>query len=309
MLMGQFEDGMEFIEKSFELDPGRVLTKGAITHWLTVYGRLVEAVEIGHEVVAAFPDYAQGRAALIRAYVYLGMIDEAESLLAHAQEFLHENHSISDAANAMLLRTGNYDALDEFARQGFERLDTSVGDPLNLGQVQAIREYGRSLLRQGRNEAASEVLHWGAGGEDGISKTTYDYMNSLKLLALSYQRLDRHEEAAILIDQCLGLTETAHENGWATPNLFYRLAEIYAIKGDVSNAVAYLETAFERGWRDIGILEYGIFWESLQDDPAINSVKVEIYNDLEAQKRTLLEKSIDTANLRRIELPLMYALH
>jgi hypothetical protein len=95
------------------------------------------------------------------------------------------------------------------------------------------------------------------------------------------------QEAEALVEQCLGLAKVAHENGWATPQLYYRLAEIHAARGDVASAVSQLQAAYERGWRDIRSLEGALFWRDLGADPEIERIKVLVYEDIERQRRKL----------------------
>ena len=150
------------------------------------------------------------------------------------------------------------------------------------------------MLNRGEFERAAEILHWAAGGEEGIKTVTYDHMFYLKMLALSYLRLDRNEEANALLDQCLKLAEGAMTRGWATPTLHVRLAEVYVLKGDVDNAIANLDVAFEKGWRGLDTIDYGIYWKHLQDNPELNRIKVQIIEDLEVQRRRYFEMTTDS---------------
>ena len=105
------------------------------------------------------------------------------------------------------------------------------------------------------------------------------------MLALSYRQLERDGEADALLNRCLKLAEGARDDGWATPILFVRLAEIYALMGDTDNAISNLDIAFNKGWRGLSTIEYGIFWQHFDDDPELNRIKVLILDDLEMRKK------------------------
>lgn len=297
MLMGQYEAGLKFLTRSQEIDPRRELTGGAIAHWKMIYGRLAEAVPLGQETVEKFPDYIAARVALIRSYIYLGMFNEASTLLDEVVEMAPSVFAIRDVATTLWIRKGDFEALHDFADSNFGELDQRIGDYLDIEGRMRARDYGQSLLYRGQDQLAADMLYWAAGGEEGIAATTYDDMFVLKLLGLAYMELDRFDEAQLLTSRCLELALAAHENGWATPNIFARIAEIYAIRGDVKNAVNYLERAAERGWRDIGSLEYGIFWRHLQDEPQLDRIKVLIHEHIEAQKQLLLKSSENTESI------------
>lgn len=293
MLMGQFENGYQFIQKSTTIDPGFRAAEGAKTHWLGIYGRLVEAVQNGHETLQRFPDFAPNIRALVSAYTKLGMMDEAEQILTNAQASMPENGSVRNAQVDFWLADGNYDAFSQFAEDEFELVDVQIGDPLNYTNSMRAYRHGWSKLIGGDNELASELFYWVAGGEEGIATKTYDEINVLKMLALSYRRMQRFDEANALLNQCLRLIAGSRENGWATPSLYVRLAEVHALLGDVENAIVNLEIAFSKGWRGLSNIEYGVFWQDLQDHDELNRIKIMIYNDLEFQRESLRENLIN----------------
>ena len=297
MLQGQFDDGLQFIEKSLSIEPERRIVRMAKSHWLAQYGHLVEAVRIGRATLEAYPDFGPNVAALVTAYVYLGMIDEAEALLDNANQQMPDNTSIRRARWVFAGSTGNDDAFVTDAKERFEKLDKGLGDPLNFDQKDTVRLYGWALLLQDRNEEAANILDWAVGGEEGIAATTYDRMAVIKLLALSYQRLDRNAEASALLDRCLELVNEARDSGWGTPVLHVRLAEVYVQKGLIDQAIDSVAIAVEKGYRDLQWLENGIFWRQLQDHPDLNELKVRIYEDIEAQRAVLRQDSSQVAFL------------
>lgn len=291
MLMGEYENGIAFVQKAIDIEPGYRMAKAAQTHWMTVYGEVREAIHFGRKVYEDYPDFMPNIGALIRAYLVLGLVDEAKALLADAKQTLPDTSNLDADAVSIWLSEGDDESFNQFAEEGFREVDASVGEPLSVGDRYRTYMYGWSLLNKGENERAAEVLHWAAGGEEAIQATTYDYIFYLKALALSYLRLDRHDEAQALLDRCLELVDGAQSRGWATPTLHVRLAEVYVLKDDVDNAIVNLDIAFEKGWRGLSVIEYGIFWQDLQDHPELNRIKILIYNDLESQRKKLQENS------------------
>jgi tetratricopeptide (TPR) repeat protein len=263
------------------------MVRGAITHWLGIYGRLDEAIANGRATLADYPDNTPNTGALVQAYIWLGLIDEAKSLVESSRAAFPDDESIKKAEINVMLSTGDRDAFIELADREFHALDLNVGDPLDFRSRARAYYYAWASLMQGEYQRAADYFFWVAGGEGGIASKTYDDMYMLKMLALSYRKLDRIEESDALLDRCLDLVAGARDRGWATPTLFVRLAEIHAIRGDVENAVSNLEIALEKGWRDLNMIEYGVFWQGLQDNPEINRIKVRILNDLEDQKLRL----------------------
>ena len=294
MLLGQFEDGYDFIEKSLAILPGRPIVMSAKTHWLGQYGRLADAVSNGLSVQAEHPAATFNVAALVRAYTMLGMRAEAERLLTESESAMTEAGSYRLARQDFALHTGDRESFIAIAAEDFRQLDKRMGDQLDVDQGFVVRQYGHALLLQGRARDAAEHLYWAMGGEDGLGDITYDQMNVVKLLALAYRRQDRDEDAARLLDRCLDLVVAARESGWATPVLHVRLAEILAARGDPDEAIAQLAVAVDKGFRDLGWLEYGIFWQDMQDHPGFDAIKLRIIEFISAE-RALLERPAETA--------------
>ncbi len=287
MLIGEPDNGLRFMRRALEIKPDLYWPKSAITHWLGIYGELAESVWHGRNVMASDPENSANIAALARSYNYLGMVAAAQDLIAEASERFPDDLAIQNARISLILSTGDYESFFDFAEEEYRSLDVNVGDELNVQDRAPAYRYAMALLMKGEDQQASDYLYWIAGEADGIESKTYDEIYMLKMLALAYRRLDRTDEALVLLEQCKNLVEGANEQGWATPSLYARLAEVHAIGGDVDSAVSNLEIAFAKGWRDLSTLEYGIFWQELQDDPEINRIKVMILNELDIERERL----------------------
>jgi Flp pilus assembly protein TadD len=287
MLMGDYGSGRTFIEKSLDVEPDNTLRKTAMGIWARRYGNLAEALRVADEVLAADPDFNINN--MLRANLQLdfGNTAEARRIIDAARALGPDNAQLREMAYRAWVTEGNLDALFAFADEQYELVDASQGDALSFRDRERVYRYAWASLLRGDNESAAENFHWAAGGEDGIRSTSYDQMEVLKHLALAYTRLGRVQEADTLVEQCLALVSTAQDNGWATPQLHYRLAEIYALRGDVGNAAAQLLKAYELGWRDIHSLEVGLFWRDVGSDPEIERVKVMVYEDIERQRRDM----------------------
>jgi len=287
MLMGQFDNGYQFMQKAWAIQPKMIRARAAATHWLGNYGKLVEAVQNGEETLSYFPDSVANITGLVGAYMSLGLIDDAKRVLTDARSNLPENGQLMSSNVQIWLAEGDQDSIARYAETEFALVDANIGDPLNFADRIRVYRYAWSMLLQGKNESASELFYWVAGGADGIAQQTYDQMTYLKMLALSYLRTGRQEEADALLDQCLELVAAARDNGWATPFLHVRLAEVYLLRGESVRAIENLEIAFNKGWRGINTIETGIVWQDLQGNPELERIKVEIYEDLEIQKEAL----------------------
>lgn len=294
MLLGQFEDGRELLDKSISLQPASLTVLAAKTHWLAQYGRLAEAVRHGVETFEVHPGFAPNVAALARAYMMLDLPEQALEMMKALDQLGVSDFQSRMARWDFVLSSGSFESFIEEATTEFEALDVQPRGELNFEQAVTVRQYGLALLLQQRDEEAAEHLLWAAGGAEGVERITYDHMGVLKLLALAYRRLGRVSEAEALLERCTQLVEGARESGWATPVLHVRFAEILAARGDPDGAIAQLAIAVDKGFRGLGWLEYGIFWEDMQDFPGFDDIKLRIIEFVDAE-RAMLERPAEAA--------------
>lgn len=285
MLMGDFSSGRMYIEKSLDIEPANVFRKVGLGVWSRRFGHLGEALRIADEIRGADPENSFNFMLRANLQLDLGDVAEARHTIDTGLSLYPDNQLLWEVRDRIWLAEENPDALHAFAEAQYALVDASMGDPLSSIDTERVRRYAWALLLLGDNDAASKNFLWAAGGEEGIRSTSYDNMDVLKHLALAYQRMGRTQEAEALVEQCLQLAGTAHDNGWATPQLYYRLAEIHAVRGDVEDAALQLQAAYERGWRDIRSLETALFWRDIGADPAIERIKVMVYEDIERQRR------------------------
>jgi tetratricopeptide (TPR) repeat protein len=222
------------------------------------------------------------------------MLDRAQLLLDEYSERFPGNDLFTNAIFDLLAASGDDASYYSRAESDYRKLDLSVGDPLSVSDNGRVFRYAMASLLSGDNEVAADHFFWAAGGDEGIAAKTYDEIKVLKMLAIAYRRLGRTEDSDALLKQSLELAAGAAENGWDTPTLHARVAEIYAIQGDAENATGKLEQAFGKGWRRLSDIEYGIAWRGLQNDPRLDRIKVMILEDVERQRNALAANGIDS---------------
>ena len=264
MLMGRLEDGLEFTEKALAIDPDYAPARDRMPGWLSNYGRLAESARFGLELLEETPDSSSTMSALTRNYVRLGMIDDAKAMLDRLMATGTDDFRKGWTADHFYIATDDVDGYAAFAESLFENVKAQPGDKLGFTDRMRTQWYGRSLLLRGRYDEAMEMFWWSAGGEDGIAATTYDFVFFLKYLALAYQSTGKPDQAEQLLSRAQELVTTARDNGWGTPFLYVRFAEIQAIRGDVEGAVQNISIAVDRGYRDLPWLRHSPFFRDIQ---------------------------------------------
>ena len=109
----------------------------------------------------------------------------------------------------------------------------------------------------------------------------------LKYLALAYQNTGQPDEAEQLLSRAHELVTTARDNGWGTPSLYVRLAEIEAIRGDVQRAVQNIGIAVDKGYRDLPWLRHSPFFREIQQHWELVRLQQVVQREITAERAKL----------------------
>jgi len=289
MLMGRFEEGMDSFRRDLEAYPEKAITTATIASWMGSYGKLVEAVKWGRRAVLEQPERPSILVTLGSAYTNLGMWDEAWSVISWARQLAPDHHTAKYIVVDFYFGKGDLEAFKEFAHEEIDKAKPGKGDELTPLDRYRVEWFAIAQLLDAEYHEAVESLLRNMGGISGIENVVYDHMEPLKYLASAYQGLNRREEANKLLTQCLDLVSAANEQGWDTPALHYRLAQVYALQGDADSAIASLNQAMEKGWRIYGALDHDPLWNNLKDDPEFQRIKARVHADIRDQRDQLWE--------------------
>lgn len=289
MLTGHYEEGLSLFKKVIELAPERSQTEAAIVHWSISYGRYEEAARWVVRLLERQPDTASAAASLASIYGNLGIWDKAWEFISLANEKVPENVNYMDRMGDFYYLTGDHAGFTAFVTREYEKIDQSA--PSRQSPTNRARYFwhGIAALDEGNYVQAVDDLTDAAGGQAGIDSATYDQITPLKFIAFALQNQGRHDEADKLLDQCLSLATNALDQGWATPVIFYRTAQVYALLGRPDDAILHLRQAVDKGWKIAGSLEQDNLWSSMQDDVRFQAIITEVNSDIRGQQERIKE--------------------
>jgi len=287
MLMGRFDDGLTFADKALRIDPGRAATEQIVVYWMSEYGRLAEAVQRGRALLEDMPERTGIRTTLVRTYARLGMIDEAAKQLDEVWQRSPNVDRNVWTADYYYTAIDDIPGYIEFAEEVFQLVEASPGGAVSYFEKRYIYCYGRALMMQDRDQEAADMFVWALGGEDGLAKITYDDVGYLKYLAEAYRRTGRSEEARELLERAREIVVSAHDNGWSTPILFVRLAEIEVRLGELESALQNLNTAVDSGFRDLPRLKHIEFLQDVQENREMQRLQSVVQADIASERAKL----------------------
>jgi adenylate cyclase len=107
------------------------------------------------------------------------------------------------------------------------------------------------------------------------------------MLGFAYLQAQETAEALSLLEQSLAFLEGMVARGADTPRWPHEIALIHAARGDREAALAWLETAYDRGFRWTWMLEREPMLDALRDDPRFQGVLARMRAEVDAMRRQL----------------------
>jgi tetratricopeptide (TPR) repeat protein len=178
-------------------------------------------------------------------------------------------------------QVGDDVAYNEFVKSQYAKIDHSASSQYSPTDKARYKWHGVAALLEGDYVQAVNDLTEAAGGDDGIANAVYDDIWVLKYIAYTFQKQGKTDAANKLLRQSLNLAMNAQAQGWNTPAIHYRTAQIYALLGNSDDAIAELQQAVESGWRIAGGLERNPLFASLEEDHRFQTLKLQVEDELE----------------------------
>ena len=287
MLRGNYEEGLADFERVRELAPERSDTPRAIIFWSRAYGDYVTSAEWIERTGENGPYSDNTIGMLGMLFNGLGLWDKSLPLLERA--YAERPDAFFDDIADLYHRSGDGAGLHGFMTTEYPRSEED--DPARFAPANRLRAQWRGLaayLNHDYGQAARDFL-LAAGGESGIADAVYDETIPIQYLAMTYSKLDRNDEASVLLRQCDELARAAFEQGWNTPAIYNRRARTSALQGHTDDALQLLQAAVNKGWLIAGELEHDPVWSTLHEDSRFVQLIEDVNSSIRDQHDLVLD--------------------
>ncbi|MFK7954566.1 MAG: tetratricopeptide repeat protein [Lysobacterales bacterium] len=242
---GEFDAGMERLERLRQIYPDSSLLLRTLANWDIANGRHTSAHTHLLQALLLSPDEPVSQTMIGHLYLRWGQVERARSAFQLARQLAPDNKEVEDAWARLLLVAGRFEELDQHAQGRLEKLapqeQGSTADTLlplvrqgiaalGLGQPQRAWEKLQGVVRRLDilvPEAAIQVLSWSA------------------IAGIETQRNDL---ATYQLDQANRLLERLRVQGNESPDLSYLEATLLAMGGHTDEALTLLENYLSMGW-------------------------------------------------------------
>jgi tetratricopeptide (TPR) repeat protein len=276
--LGRFDEGLTWLEKAFEVDPGYSFTLWCIGrhHWL-ISGDYGEAVRWFRKAISVDPDELWSPAHLGDLFMDLGDPDRAEYWVRRSIEVGPESWVANHSMQRLQLYLGDEVAALEFGRKADE-----IGRAWET--VFSFQLIADQELRAGQYSEARALYEKGYPELLGEAAPNVDYRNHRAAIGLASVlfKTGEQEQANLLLNrsfQRIQILPRLNWNGYGIADV-----QIYALRGEKQKALSALRQAIDEGWR-VGpfFLKQDPTLESLHDEPEYQAMVAEIETDMAEQ--------------------------
>jgi Flp pilus assembly protein TadD len=251
----------------------------------------VEGWKLANRAYRLQPENPEDIAALARTWVLLGEVDEAERLILEGLDLAGENANLLGTYWMILLVNRRFEEAESLVRELMDEYGENI--PENL-QRNFNFQLGFIAMIRGDFRTANTLLTSAVGDEDDPAWSGDEIMR-VTMASLAAQYVGETNTAIDMLGQAERKIQRARLNGVDDPNIYYSEAVVLTMREDIDAALSKLNEAYERGWRELWVLEVDGRLDPLRDRSEFLSFKQQISDDLD---RALAEiKSLPLAAL------------
>jgi tetratricopeptide (TPR) repeat protein len=281
---GDYEAGKELLKGLVALKPDSSSLLRIMSGHAMKSGDLVDAWRYASQSYGLEPESPVVIQTLAGAWESMGAIDRAEELLLEGLEIAADNFGLRTNYFFLLLKQGRLEKAERLVQEQYG--DSVDGLPEQLQQYYYFQKSMISLVG-GDRQSATEFIELAISEDqdqswDGEQVFFTTLSSALQRDAgnteLAEQRLENAERAV----------RRARINGLDNAGIYYTESSIHALKGESQEALDSLQTAYERGFRDMWMLDLDLRLESLHQEPQFIAIRQQIERDIQ-QARSEVE--------------------
>jgi TolB-like protein/Flp pilus assembly protein TadD len=250
-LQGRSERAFERLEELLVADHKLLPVTLAMSRVAALAGKAERSLQFALQAQAAAPNNPIVITRVIDAYLQLGRLDDAEASLDLARSVASENESVIQASMRFLFAAGRNNELEKLTTERMQLVIDNEGAADTKLYLERLVWGAIGRLSVNDSAGASELLERALPASITLDPHP-DSIRSLALLTRSrvLQGSDLAQIGASL-DLGRAIAQRARAQGWGTGDVDYAMASLAAAGGSVPDALAHLNDAAERGWRDV----------------------------------------------------------
>ncbi len=273
---GDVEQGHALLQNLVDLRPDSTLLLRSLSQHAFLTGSLYEGWVLADRALQLEPDDPMQIASMAEMWVTLGDLDEAEALLQRGLEVTGQNLGLQDARWFTLLVAGRFEEAERLVREGVAEIGGNAPPSLLL-----TFELRFGMLALARNDVAeARARLQTAVSLDEDSPHDSEVLLALTLAALAAGRDGDTAAADAYIEVAERKLHRARVNGVDDAHLHYSEAAILALRDQAGPALVQLQQAYDRGFRDLWLLQLDWRLEPLRETPEFLDLQSRVAADI-----------------------------
>ncbi|MEJ8569432.1 hypothetical protein [Elongatibacter sediminis] len=285
---GDVEAGRTLLENLVEVRPDSTMLLRSLAQHEFYSGALFEGWQLARRALVLEPADPTQVATMAKLWLTLGEVDQADALLTEALESNSQNYGLLDTRWLTLVVAGRLEDAERLVREAMQRAGDDL--PTGLQRVFNLR-FGMLALARGDDLEARRRLAAAVDTEDEVAHEG-DTVLALTLLAMIAQRNGDAAAAAAWLAEVERKLSRARINGVDDADLHYSQAALLALRDDPDAALRELTAAYDRGFRELWLLEMDWRLEPLRQTPEFLALEARMGEDIQACLTMISETSL-----------------
>lgn len=275
---GDAESGKTLLKNLVAVRPDSTLLLRSLSELEFYSGSLYEGWRLAQQALLLEPEDPVELASMAKLWVTLGRMDEAEQLLQRGLERTGQNLSLLNVYWLTLLVEGRLEEAERLVREAIDESGVQLPDALQ--RVFSLR-LGMLALMGGRFAEARQFLDTAAAIESEAPHDA-DTILALTLGALAAERDGDTAAAAERLGNAERRLQRARINGVDDADIHYSEAALLAMQNEPEPALENLQKAFDRGFRELWLLELDGRFDPVRGLSGFADLKARIVEEIEA---------------------------
>jgi len=273
---GDYEAGKELLQNLITLRPDSATLLRHMAGLAMQSGDLVAAWRYASRSYELEPASPAVVGIMAKAWESLGVIDKAEQLILDGLEIAEDNFDLRKNYFFLLLQQSRLEKAERFVQ---EQYGDSVDDlPERLQQFYYFQKSMISLAA-GDKDSTMNLLEQAIDDEpeqvwSGEQIFVMTFSSALQSNAGNYELAEQR------LADAERFVRRARINGVDNADIYYTESSIHALRGKSQAALESLQTAYEKGFRGIWMLDVDLRLESLRQEPQFVAIKGQIERDI-----------------------------
>jgi tetratricopeptide (TPR) repeat protein len=274
---GDWQTAKSLLQGLVDLRPASsVLLRSMASHEMS-HGHLAEGWRFANRSHSLEPGNPSDISVLVQAWLSLGQFDKAEQLLQAGLAELDQNESLMKHYWGMLVQSKRFEEAKSMTADWQKR----AGDDLPPNMLLKFN-YQRGMIAMLEGDYQSAYTSFATAAE---SKESSEYREgdimTLTMTALAAGKTDREEEFSHYLSEAERTVQRARLNGVDDSSIYYSEATILALRNNSSAALEKLQTAYDKGFRELWWFSVDGRLDGLRDEPAFATLQDRIQGDID----------------------------